>query len=122
MYVCCSDCQGSHTGEHMVHVNSHMQYSFTHDDGYQLGPPISEIQDSNLDQLDSALWADLTLLPDEMWPELEASKSSNDHIAGKLKAACYVTKAAIMFMISVEQQGSAAPRKKQKMTLFFKQS
>lgn len=68
-------------GEHMVHVNSHMQYSFGHDDGYQLGPPISEIQDSNLDQLDSALWADLTLLPDEMWPELEASKSSNDHIA-----------------------------------------
>lgn len=40
--------------------------------------------------------------------------SSHDHVTSKLLAACYVTKAAALFMVSV-QQNSSAPKKKRKL-------
>lgn len=52
-------------------------------------------------------------LQEERGNEFEGS-TDDDKVTSKLKAACYVTKAAMLFMISIQQE-SPTPRKKQKL-------
>lgn len=108
----CTGTQGTYQGEQVVQLNSYVASlppcTLRYAGGHQPEAPIGYFSDSDwINEIPN-----LVTTPEDRGNHFEALE--DDYVTSKLRAVCCVTKAAVMFMISI-QQDSTNPKKKQKV-------